>query len=87
MLQRSLTALVAIPILVGAVWLGAPWLTALVLVAGLAGMLVVWGAFELRRRTRSAAADATSKGPGFAGLRERPVAVALLLTALPTLAG
>ena len=45
MLQRSLTALVGIPILVAAVWLGAPWLTVLVLVAGVVG---VW---ELYRMT------------------------------------
>ncbi|MCH8297771.1 MAG: phosphatidate cytidylyltransferase [Chloroflexi bacterium] len=38
MLQRSLTALVGIPILVGAIWLGAPWLTVLVLVAGVAAI-------------------------------------------------
>ncbi len=45
MLQRSLTALVGIPVLVGAVWLGAPWLTALVLVVGVVG---IW---ELYRMT------------------------------------
>ena len=38
MLQRSLTALVGIPVLVGAVWLGAPWLTVLVLAAGVAAI-------------------------------------------------
>ena len=38
MLQRSLTALVGIPILVGAIWLGAPWLTVLVVAAGLAAI-------------------------------------------------
>ena len=38
MLQRSLTALAGIPVLVGAVWLGAPWLTVLVLVAGVAAI-------------------------------------------------
>ena len=38
MLQRSLTALVGIPVLAGAIWLGAPWLTVLVLLAGLAGI-------------------------------------------------
>ena len=38
MLQRSLTALVAVPILVGAVWLGAPWLTLLVVLAGVAAI-------------------------------------------------
>ena len=45
MLQRSLTALVAVPILVGAIWLGAPWLTVLVVAAGLAA---IW---ELYRMT------------------------------------
>ena len=45
MLQRSLTALVGIPILVGAIWLGAPWLTVLVVAAGLAA---IW---ELYRMT------------------------------------
>ncbi|MCH9017715.1 MAG: phosphatidate cytidylyltransferase [Chloroflexi bacterium] len=45
MLQRSLTALVGIPVLVAAIWLGAPWLTALVIVAGLAA---IW---ELYRMT------------------------------------
>ena len=45
MLQRSLTALVGIPVLVGAVWLGPPWLTVLVLVAGAVG---IW---ELYRMT------------------------------------
>ena len=45
MLQRSLTALVGIPVLVGAIWLGAPWLTVLVLAAGVAG---IW---ELYRMT------------------------------------
>ena len=45
MLQRSLTALVGIPVLVGAIWLGAPWLTVLVLAAGMAG---IW---ELYRMT------------------------------------
>ena len=34
MLQRSLTALVGLPVLIAAVWLGAPWLTLLVLAAG-----------------------------------------------------
>lgn len=38
MLQRSLTALVGIPVLVGAIWLGAPWLTVLVIAAGLAAI-------------------------------------------------
>lgn len=38
MLQRSLTALVGIPVVVGAIWLGAPWLTVLVLAAGVAGI-------------------------------------------------
>ncbi|MBC8281955.1 MAG: phosphatidate cytidylyltransferase, partial [Chloroflexi bacterium] len=38
LLQRSLTALVGIPVLVGAIILGAPWLTALVLVAGVVGI-------------------------------------------------
>ena len=45
MLQRSLTALVGIPVVVGAVWLGAPGLTILVLAAGVVG---VW---ELYRMT------------------------------------
>ena len=45
MLQRSLTALVGIPVLAGAVWLGGPWLIALILVAGVAG---IW---ELYRMT------------------------------------
>ena len=45
MLQRSLTALVGIPILVGAIWLGAPWLTVLVVAVGLA---TIW---ELYRMT------------------------------------
>lgn len=45
MLQRSLTALVGIPVLVGAIWLGAPWLTVLVLAAG------VFGVWELYRMT------------------------------------
>ena len=45
MLQRSVTALVGIPVLVAAVWLGAPWLTVLVLAAGVAG---IW---ELYRMT------------------------------------
>jgi len=45
LLQRSLTALVGIPILVGAIWLGAPWLTVLVVAVGLA---TIW---ELYRMT------------------------------------
>ena len=45
MLQRSLTALVGIPVLVAAIWLGAPWLTALVIAAGFAA---IW---ELYRMT------------------------------------
>jgi len=45
LLQRSLTALVGIPLLVAAIWMGAPWLTALVIVAGLAA---IW---ELYRMT------------------------------------
>lgn len=45
MLQRSLTALVGIPVLVAAIWLGAPWLTALILAAG---TLAIW---ELYRMT------------------------------------
>ena len=44
MLQRSLTAFVGIPVLVGAVWLGAPWLTVLVLAAGVAG---VWEFYRM----------------------------------------
>ena len=38
MLLRSLTALVGIPVLVAAIWLGAPWLTVLVVAAGLAAI-------------------------------------------------
>ena len=34
MLQRTLTALVGVPVLVAAVWWGAPWLTLLVLLVG-----------------------------------------------------
>ena len=45
MLQRSLTALVGIPVLLGAIWLGAPWLTVLVLAAGVIG---VWEFYRLR---------------------------------------
>ncbi|NQW22776.1 MAG: phosphatidate cytidylyltransferase [SAR202 cluster bacterium] len=45
MLLRSLTALVGIPVLMGAVWLGAPWLTVLVVAAGVVG---IW---ELYRMT------------------------------------
>ncbi len=45
MLQRSLTAFVGIPVLVGAVWLGTPWLTGLVLAAGVAG---VWELYRMR---------------------------------------
>ncbi len=44
MLQRSLTALVGIPVLLGAIWLGAPWLTVLVLAAGVAG---VWEFYRM----------------------------------------
>ncbi len=44
MLQRSVTALVGIPVLVAAVWLGAPWLTVLVLVAGVVG---VWELYRI----------------------------------------
>lgn len=44
MLQRSLTALVGIPILVGAIWLGAPWLTALVIAVGL---VAVWEFYRM----------------------------------------
>ena len=45
MLQRSLTALVGIPVLVAAVWLGAPWLTGLVLAAGVVG---VWELYRMK---------------------------------------
>ena len=45
MLQRSLTALVGIPVLLAAIWFGAPWLTALVVVVGL---VATW---ELYRMT------------------------------------
>jgi len=45
LLLRSLTALVGIPVLMGAVWLGAPWLTVLVVAAGVVG---IW---ELYRMT------------------------------------
>tara|TARA_B100000029_G_scaffold416160_1_gene420305 strand:+ start:3683 stop:4519 length:837 start_codon:yes stop_codon:yes gene_type:complete len=51
LLQRSLTALVAIPVLIGAIWLGAPWLTIL---AALAGVVAIC---ELYRMTP------TSVGP------------------------
>lgn len=44
MLQRSLTALVGIPVLLGAIWLGAPWLTVLVLAAGVVG---VWEFYKM----------------------------------------
>ena len=44
MLQRSLTALVGIPILVGAIWLGAPWLTVLVVAVGLA---TIWEFYRM----------------------------------------
>ena len=44
MLQRSLTALVGIPVLVGAIILGAPWLTALVLVAG---VVAIWEFYRM----------------------------------------
>lgn len=39
MIRRILTALVAIPILVGAIWVGFPWLTILVAAAALLGLL------------------------------------------------
>ncbi len=39
MIRRILTALVAIPILVGAIWVGFPWLTILVGAAALLGLL------------------------------------------------
>jgi len=45
LLLRSLTALVGIPVLVAAIWLGAPWLTVLVVAVGLAA---IW---ELYRMT------------------------------------
>lgn len=45
MFQRSLTALAGIPVLLAAIWLGAPWLTALVIAAGL---VAIW---ELYRMT------------------------------------
>ena len=45
MLQRSLTALVGIPVLVAAAWLGAPWLTVLVLAAGGVG---VWELYRMK---------------------------------------
>ena len=44
MLQRSLTALVGIPVLLGAIWLGAPWLTVLVVAAGVVG---VWEFYRM----------------------------------------
>ena len=47
MRRRSLTALVGIPILLGAVWLGAPWLTILVL---LAGAVALWETYRLLPR-------------------------------------
>ena len=42
MLQRTLTALVALPILVAAVWWGAPWLTVLVLIIAVLGVREVY---------------------------------------------
>ena len=47
MRRRSLTALVGIPILFGAAWLGAPWLTILVL---LAGAVALWETYLLLPR-------------------------------------
>jgi len=44
LLQRSLTALVGIPVLAAAIWVGAPWLTVMVLVAGLIG---IWELYRL----------------------------------------
>lgn len=44
MLQRSLTALVGIPVLVAAIWLGAPWLTVLVVAAGMAA---IWELYKM----------------------------------------
>ena len=44
MLQRSITALVGIPVLVAAIWLGAPWLTVLVVAAGAAA---IWELYRL----------------------------------------
>ena len=41
---RLLTATVGIPILVGAIWLGAPWLTIVVVVAGAVG---IWEFYRL----------------------------------------
>ena len=38
MAQRVLTALVGVPLLVGAIWLGTPWLTILVIAAALLGL-------------------------------------------------
>ena len=47
MTQRVLTALVAIPLLVTAIWLGAPWLTLLLL---LVVMLGIWEFYRLTSR-------------------------------------
>ena len=45
MLPRALTASVGIPILVAAIWWGAPWLTILV------SLLAIYGIIELYRMT------------------------------------
>ena len=42
MALRLLTAVVGLPVLLGAVWLGAPWLTLLVLLAGAIGLREVY---------------------------------------------
>lgn len=44
LIQRALTALVAVPIILATVWFGPPWITAL---AGMAAAIGVWEAYRL----------------------------------------
>lgn len=44
LLHRVLTALVAVPIILAAVWFGPPWITAL---AGMAAVIGIWEAYRL----------------------------------------
>ena len=39
MARRTLTALVGVPLLIGAIWIGFPWLTVLVAILGVLGLL------------------------------------------------
>ena len=59
LIHRVLTALVAVPVILAAVWFGPPWITAL---AGVAAVIGVWEAYRLYPLAASESGADSPKG-------------------------